>query len=106
MTEVKLANEDGQPHLAYFDESFFISFVWSGIWDDPIQVCPGVYGAPVTDQIDVSYAAAEHFMHATPPHFWTGWFAGVCKDWIITNFGAPSDDDLHQLIERARREGD
>lgn len=47
MTEhVERANADGKPHLTYFDTEHNISFVWSGVYGEDIQVCPGGYGEP------------------------------------------------------------
>lgn len=46
-------NEDGTVHLAYYDAWTSMSFVWSGILGEPIEVCPGGYGEPPTDQIDI-----------------------------------------------------
>ena len=50
-------NADGTPHLTYFIKEGEASFVWSGDFDQPIQMCQGGYGEPVTMEIRIGLDA-------------------------------------------------
>ena len=94
-------NEDGVPHLAYFNKEFNLSFVWSGQVGEPIDICPGGYGEPAVHQIlmDTGQALKEASIHD-----WLAWFRGVCEEWIDTNLKGFSDQQLAEFIDQAQDE--
>lgn len=61
-------NADGRPHLAYFiadEERGGVSFVWSMEPGEPIEVCFGGYGEPMTYKIDLDEESHKNFLAYT-----------------------------------------
>lgn len=71
-------NADGRPHFAYYYKQGELSFVWDGNLEHSIEVCPGGYGEPVDDHIELSRSPMPKMF----PHQWLEWFAQVCDTYI------------------------
>lgn len=86
-------NEDGTPHITYFDFLSQTSFVWDGE-STQVEVCHGGYGEPVVDTIDVQQVYPSLFLDTDEggkPKDWLQWFKVLC-DWYLDRvYEVPSD---------------
>lgn len=96
---VPFENADGIPHLTFYDPNENISFVWSGDFDRPIQVCPGGYGEPAAAEIDVSCDPMQEMDF--PVGIFLAWFRGQCRLWVERNRPERvmiTDEDLRRFV--------
>lgn len=76
----KYQNADGQAHIAYFDDTEQLSFVWDGRSANA-QVCPGGYGEPPRWHMHIpSRLRLHHTVDGLLVDF--GWH---CRRWIEDN---------------------
>lgn len=86
---------DGQPQFTYFDPSSTLSFVWTGVPTDPIEVEVGGYGEPVQAVISrringtplgielgqYQRALDQSMDPSQMAHAMVHWFAHICTEW-------------------------
>lgn len=90
-------DEDGRPHFTYFDHGTQLSFVWSGDFREPIQVCHGGYGEPVVDNIGSTdfFAPREGVVL---PQAWLLAFQMTCDEYIKAR-KMISEADLNEDVQ-------
>jgi hypothetical protein len=72
-------NDDGTPHMAYYDKSTLTSFIWDGK-AAYIEVCVGGYGEPVVDTFQPFNLGLTPDKTAKS---WLDWFEAQCLGYLI-----------------------